>query len=232
MPEKIMPHTTTLLEKAIERLKFEYQYVWIYDKYKTYTMISKQIFLANLKLCWIYKVIPGAIVECGVWRGGMIAAISEVLGDQKNYYLFDSFEGLPKARDIDGEAAKNWQADKTGCMYYNNCTAEISYAEQAMKLSGCNNYKLIKGWFVDTLPNYDFPEAIAILRLDADWYESTMQCLKSLYPKVIQGGLIILDDYYTWDGCSRALHDYLSINKMTERIYQIPGDCNCYIIKK
>ena len=99
-----------------------------------------------------------------------------------------------------------------------------------MKISGVQNYEIIKGWFSETLPKFHINEEIAILRLDADWYESTMQCLKFLYPKVAKGGLIILDDYYTWDGCSRAVHDYLSAYSLANRIYQLE-DGNCYIIK-
>jgi O-methyltransferase len=217
------------LAKTTGRLKYKYKLTWIYNKYKKYTMIPKSTFLANLKLCWIYKDIPGAIVECGVWRGGMIAAISEILGNERNCYLFDSFEGLPEAKEIDGEAARKWQSDKVGAMYHNNCKAEDFYAQEAMNLAGCKNYQLVKGWFSETLPKFNPDQPIAILRLDADWYESTIQCLDFLYPKVAKGGIIILDDYYTWDGCSRALHDYLSKNSLDTKIRQLLD--NCYLIK-
>jgi O-methyltransferase len=207
----------------------EVRYSQIYTKYSNYTMISKDVFTANLDLCLNFQHLQGVVVECGVWRGGMIAAMSEVLGDRK-YFLFDSFEGLPTAKEIDGESAIAWQKDTGGDFYFDNCKAEIYYAEQAMSLSPIKDYQLVKGWFSETLPNFDFNEQIAILRLDADWYESTIQCLDYLYPKVIEGGLIILDDYYTWDGCSRAVHDYLSSNKLTARIRSLKGG-NCYIVK-
>jgi hypothetical protein len=192
-------------------------------------MIPKQTFLDNLKLCHNFSNLKGCIIECGVWRGGMIAALSEILGQDRNYYLFDSFEGLPEAKQIDGDAAIKWQSNKEGLFYFDNCTAEISYAEEAMKLSGAKSYQIIKGWFSDTLPKFTPKQEIAVLRLDGDWYDSTMQCLTSLYPLVTKGGLIIVDDYYAWDGCSRAIHDYLSTHKLTDRIFQING--NCYIIK-
>jgi O-methyltransferase len=202
----------------------------IFEKYSLYTMISKSLFIENLRLCQKFAQIKGSVVECGVWRGGMISGIAELLGDSRSYYLFDSFEGLPKVTELDGKAAKEWQEDKQGPMYHNNCMAEISYAEQAMKLSKVSNYRLVKGWFIETLPKFDSNEEIAILRLDADWYDSTMQCLEFLYPKVVKGGLIILDDYYTWDGCARAVHDYLSKYSLPHRIYELDGG-NCYIIK-
>lgn len=206
------------------------QFFQLYDKYSYYTMLSKSVFVENLKLCQSFSHIKGCIVECGVWRGGMIAAISEILGNDRKYFLFDSFEGLPEVQEIDGDAARNWQSDKEGPMYHNNCKAEIDYADKAMKISGTQNYQLVKGWFVESLSAFNTDEEIAILRLDADWYKSTMQCLNFLYPKVSKGGLIIVDDYYTWDGCSRAIHDYLSTHKLTDKIYQL-NQCNCYIIK-
>jgi hypothetical protein len=85
---------------------------------------------------------------------------------------------------------------------------------------------MIKGWFSETLNNLRLEEGIAILRLDGDWYESTMECLTALYPKVNCGGLIIIDDYYVWDGCARAVHDYLSEKNLPIRIRQhISGVC-------
>jgi O-methyltransferase len=203
----------------------------LYKKYKIFTMIPYHQFYENLLLCELYKnKIKGSIVECGAWRGGMIASLVEILGNTQQFYVFDSFEGLPEATEIDGEAAIQWQNDKAGAMYFDNCKAEIEYAESAMKLANAQNYKLVKGWFSETLPNYNISEGIGILRLDSDWYDSTITCLNHLYPLVNKGGLIIIDDYYTWDGCSKAIHDYLSANKLTERIFSTPGNV-AYIIK-
>lgn len=71
---------------------------------------------------------------------------------------------------------------------------------------------------------------ISILRLDGDWYNSTMQCLSSLFPMVKEGGIIIVDDYFVWDGCSRAVHDYLSKNSSVEKI-QTFNNKICFIKK-
>ena len=201
----------------------------LYEKYSAYTMVPKDTFIENLKLCRNLITIHGCVVECGVWRGGMIAAMAEILGNGRTYYLFDSFEGLPEAKEIDGESALAWQRDKENPYFFDNCKAETMYADKAMKMAEVSNYKLVKGWFSDTIPHFKFDEDIAILRLDGDWYESTMQCMEFLYPKVATGGVIIIDDYYTWDGCSRAIHDYLSAHKLPCRINQIQG--NCYIVK-
>jgi O-methyltransferase len=213
-----------------EEAKFLENTYRLYEKYSSYTMIPKNTFIENLKLCRNLSTIHGCVVECGVWRGGMIASIAEILGKDRNYYLFDSFEGLPEAKEIDGKDALAWQRNKDNPYFFDNCKAETVYADTAMKMAEVSKYQLVKGWFSDTIPNFKFDEDIAILRLDGDWYESTMQCMEFLYPKVAKGGVIIVDDYYVWDGCSRAIHDYLSIHKIPCRIRQIQS--NCYIIKE
>ncbi|MFK7923124.1 MAG: TylF/MycF/NovP-related O-methyltransferase [Bacteroidia bacterium] len=203
----------------------------LHQKYREYTMISQHRYIYNLQLAQSYEKIEGAIVECGTWRGGMIAGIAERLGPKRGYYLYDSFEGLPPATEIDGKDAIAWQSDTEANNYYDNCKAEESFAHEAMKLSGATNVKITKGWFSDTLPHYDGPE-IAILRLDGDWYESTMQCLENLYPAVKEGGIVILDDYHYWDGFSKAVHEYLTRIESSSRVYQFHDSRLAYIIKQ
>lgn len=181
-------------------------------------MVPEHLFLDNLKLVSEFQHLSGCVVECGVWRGGMIASIASMWKDRM-YYLFDSFEGLPEAREIDGKKALAWQANTEGRTYYDNCTADISFAERAMKMSGAK-HEIIKGWFDETVPKAQFETDIAMLRLDCDWYDSVRVCLVNLFPKLIRGGLVILDDYYTWDGCSRAVHDYLCETKSAARIHR------------
>jgi O-methyltransferase len=205
------------------------KYDGLYKKYKSFTMIPEYSFIDNLILCEKIREIKGDIAECGVWRGGMIASIAEVLGGDRKYYLFDSFEGLPVPGQNDGTDAFKWQANTQSPEYYNNCKAEEFYAKDAMSLSGIRDYHICKGWFNETLPGAKCNE-IALLRLDGDWYESTMDCLTNLYPKVVDGGLVIIDDYYFWDGCTKAVHDYLSKNNLSERIRQTTHGV-CYIIK-
>ncbi len=218
-----------MLKKSLVQASTKVNFTKLYTRYKNHTMTPEQTFLDNLEICYKFKHIKGCVVECGVWRGGMIAAMAEILSNQKDYYLFDSFEGLPPAQPIDGKAAIEWQKNKDGSTYYNNCTAEMSFADEAMKMARVESYKLIKGWFSETLPNFNLENEIALLRLDADWYESMKSCLDFLYPKVKKGGIIVIDDYYIWDGCSRAIHDYLSGNNLADRIYQI--NSTVYIIK-
>ena len=217
-------------KEAFRRIREEKEYQIIYDEFSQYTMVPPRQFVSNLKLARSVAAIPGDVVECGTWKGGMIAGIAKVLGNSRDYFLFDSFEGLPPVEPIDGLAAKRWQQDTSSPKYYDNCTASEADAADAMELSKIRNPRITKGWFKDTLPNQNFPNGIAILRLDADWYKSTMQILEALFQKVNSNGLIIIDDYYVWEGCTKAVHDYLSKNKLCFRIQSFEGIC--IIIKK
>lgn len=212
------------------RINNTLKFIRLYEVFKSYTMIPRKVFLGNLELVKQFESIEGCVVECGVWRGGMISAIAKVLGDNRKYYLFDSFEGLPSARKIDGESALRWQRDKESPLYFNNCKTEEKYAREAMALSGTKNYKIIEGWFSKTLPKSKFHHNIAILRLDSDWYEPTMECLVALYDDVVSGGVIIIDDYYAWDGCAKAVHRFLAMKRDVSKLYQNQEGI-CYILK-
>jgi O-methyltransferase len=199
--------------------------VRLHRKYRAFTMAPATTMWKNLLVVDARRHVRGCVVECGVWRGGMSAAIAEVLGKEREYFLFDSFEGLPAATAEDGERAKAWQLDTTSPEYYDNCRAPIEYAERAMRLAGVPNYTLVKGWFEETLVKFVPPCPIAVLRLDGDWYDSTLVVLESLFKYLARDGIVIVDDYYAWDGCSRAVHDFLSRNSLTARISQERGIC-------
>lgn len=202
----------------------------LYAKYQRFTMIPPRWYVANLLIAADLAPRSGCIIECGVWRGGMSAGLADTLPG-RIHFLFDSFEGLPPAKaELDGADAIAFQANKNSPVYHDNNRAERSYAEKAMRMSAARKYNLVQGWFNETVSGFTPPEPIAILRLDGDWYESTMDCLSALYPHVVKGGLLLIDDYYTWDGCARAVHDYLSAHKLADRIESASGVC--YMVKK
>lgn len=201
-----------------------------WKKYRDFTMVSRKAYVDNLLLASRVRDVPGCVIECGVWRGGMSAGLAELLGSDRHYCLFDSFEGLPPAKEIDGASALQWQQDKDSPEYWDNCSAEMAFGQKAMSMSPAKQVTFKKGWFSDTLPGFVPPAPIALLRLDGDWYDSTMQCLDALFPHVVPGGLIIVDDYYMWDGCSKAVHDFLSKHKRSERIRHTPLGV-CYIVR-
>jgi O-methyltransferase len=197
----------------------------MHRKYREFTMAPASNFYRNLLVVDDHRHVAGCVVECGVWRGGASAAMAELLGPQREYFLFDSFEGLPAAGPEDGEQARSWQSDTNSSTYYDNCRTPIEFAEQAMRLAGVPHYRIIKGWFENTIPAFVPPRPIAILRLDGDWYESTMTALEGLFHHLAPNGVVIVDDYYAWDGCSRAIHDFLSRHQSTARITQAHGVC-------
>ncbi|WP_338547958.1 TylF/MycF/NovP-related O-methyltransferase [Roseovarius phycicola] len=207
--------------KALESEEF----LKIYDRYSDYTRLSVEAFCANLAVVNTHGVGSGAVVECGVWRGGMSAGMADILGSERRYYLLDSFEGLPSAEAIDGIKATDWQKSNA----VDNCKTEESFANDVMSKSSATDFNVLKGWFSDTLEDVKGP--ISVLRLDADWYSSTAECLNILYDKVEVGGLIILDDYFAWDGCARAAHDFLAHNALADRI-QTVDTMLAFMIKK
>jgi len=163
----------------------------------------------------IARGIPGAFVECGVWRGGMsflMAKRARQRGEKKTVWMFDSFEGLPPPEAIDGNAAIEWTKNVDSPLYYDNCTASIEEVRaSAVALGLGDQVEIVKGWFDETIPQVkDDIGEIAVLRIDGDWYRSVKTCLEELGPRVVPGGIVILDDYDTWEGCALAVHEYLA----------------------
>jgi O-methyltransferase len=193
----------------------------IHRQFSKYTMISKTAYIRNLALVHDFSHVRGTVVECGVWRGGMIAGMATLLGSDREYHLFDSFEGLPPAQEIDGRSAIAWQANRNSSGFHDNCRAEEVEATAAMELSGASRFVLHKGWFDKTIPSWSGTASdIAVLRLDCDWYESMKVCMTHLMPRMAPGGIIIVDDYYTWDGCTKAVHEHLAALKKPLRMRQ------------
>lgn len=134
-----------LIKKVWYNLIEKRKYECIFQKYSQYTMIPKDIYIENLRLVNNFKNIEGDIAECGTWKGAMIGGIADIVGDSKTIHLFDSFEGLPPVENIDGESANKWQSNIESDWYFDNCSTEIHFAENAMKSSKSENYKLFKG---------------------------------------------------------------------------------------
>jgi O-methyltransferase len=93
----------------------------IYAKHRQRTMVPESCYVSNLRLCARATHVEGSVVECGMWRGGMSAGIADLLGPEREYFLFDSFEGLPRVKDINGPEIREWQAeqdDSTSARYF------------------------------------------------------------------------------------------------------------------
>lgn len=184
----------------------------------------------------VRRHVPGHFVECGVWRGG--CGIAMLLAQQEQFrrikrtvHFLDSFAGLPPATEADGTVAAEWQKKSDNCL----ATREEFNASIGSFAIPARHFTVWQGWFIETLPRflrYLGNRPIAFLRLDADWYDSTMLCLEALFPHVSDGATIIIDDYYAWDGCTRAVHDFLSKNKAPHRIKSMPQFSSAYFRKE
>lgn len=191
----------------------------LFLKVKPYTMVSLY------RLQNIYKLartveknsLVGAFVECGVWRGGcsavMAYAAKEAQSNRK-IWLFDSFRGLPEPTKKDGSRARVFSSNRTSgsLRTINKNVGTVMHVKKILsKLNvDINNVEIRKGWFQNTLPKAKKEiENIAILRLDSDWYESTKACLENLYDLVVKGGFVVIDDYGTWEGCRKAVDNFI-----------------------
>ncbi|MFK7767053.1 MAG: TylF/MycF/NovP-related O-methyltransferase [Mariniblastus sp.] len=168
--------------------------------------------------------IAGDFVECGVWRGGSMAAAAKTLAhidvQDRQLWMYDTYEGMsePTEQDVDylGHTAENLMSeqDREDAMSVWCCSA-LEQVKQTMAATGYDTGRIqfVKGKVEDTLPNTT-PEKIALLRLDTDWYESTRCELEHLFPKLVPGGVLIVDDYGHWEGCRRAVDEYFEKNNI------------------
>jgi hypothetical protein len=190
---------------------------------RQFTMTSVERMYALYKAVEYIEIarIPGAIVECGVWRGGslMIAlATLQALGKTvRDIYLFDTFEGLPRpdeAKDIDvlgNRAIDGWLPHARGDEQSNWAYASLDDVRANVALTGYPNERLhfIKGMVENTIPDHA-PNEIALCRLDTDWYGSTRHEMIHLYPRLSVGGVLIIDDYGHFRGARDAVDEYLA----------------------
>ncbi|MCC0074139.1 MAG: class I SAM-dependent methyltransferase [Rhodobacter sp.] len=166
----------------------------------------------------IERGVPGDFIETGVWRGGAciyMRAILKAYGDTgRTVWVADSFEGLPPPN------AEAYALDK-GDKHYTLPALAISreQVEANFRLYGLmdDQVKFLKGWFSQTLPTAPI-DKLAVLRLDGDMYESTMDGLKALYHKVSPGGYVVVDDYHAVAACKAAVHDYLNAEAKGETV--------------
>jgi len=156
----------------------------------------------------IDKNVPGDIVETGVWRGGsmiMARALLKVRGvEDRTIWCADSFEGMPVPTEADPN--KSTGEDLSDVDYLAVSLEQVKRNFERFGLLD-EQVKFLKGWFSDTLPTAPI-EKISILRLDGDLYESTNDALQALYDKVSIGGYVIVDDYYGWPGCKKAVDEF------------------------
>jgi hypothetical protein len=216
VPYRPRPEPTRLPSDITERDRL------IIDRISDYTMTSleRKIALIQATRYLTRHNVEGCIIECGVWRGGssMAAALTLIQeGDtSRDVYLFDTFEGMPPPKDVDrtvdGTLAQTHldrDPDKAGWVW---AVAGIDDVRRNMGSTGYpqDRVKYVKGPVEATIPSNAPAEPIALLRLDTDWYESTKHELTHLFPRLSEGGVLIIDDYGHWEGARKAVDEYFT----------------------
>jgi hypothetical protein len=187
--QKCLPYSMVLIER-------------LYNIYKTIEYICRHR-------------IPGAIVECGVAAGGSVMAAAETLvhfqSTDRPIYLYDTFEGMtpPCEYDIDYTGVHQSELDPRALYWPDAGHYELIQKNLRLTRYPYDRFVLVKGPVEQTLPGV-MPEAIAFLRLDTDFYHSTRQELIHLFPRVVSGGVLTIDDYGHFLGARKATDDYFA----------------------
>ncbi len=161
--------------------------------------------------------IPGSIVECGVWKGGSMMAVAKCLqslNESRLLYLFDTFSGMTAPDPIDKDLAGQSAAEllvKSAKDSWVRAESSLQDVQSNFRRTGYNAQLVtyVVGPVEETIPN-DNPDKIALLRLDTDWYASTAHELHHLYPRLSEGGILIIDDYGHWNGARKAVDEFIA----------------------
>lgn len=202
-----------------------------------HTMVGLQR-LDNVHACLdqiLADGVAGDCVETGVWRGGVcifMRAFLQAHGlDDRTVWVADSFEGLP------APSGKDWQifagmgprneSEDFEAINDDLLSVSLEAVQENFRRYGLldDRVRFLRGWFRDTLPSAPI-EKLALLRLDGDLYESTMDALSNLYPKLSPGGFLIIDDYHV-PNCRMAVDDYREEHGIDEPVRDIDG-CGAY----
>jgi O-methyltransferase len=217
---RVSRHAGFLHEARTDDMRADEEFRQVYEACRDYTMtsMSRMYALHQAVRHVLDRGVPGDLVECGVWRGGSSMVMAKALaaaGDaDRRLYLYDTYEGMsePTERDLDpsGRSAEELLRahDKDDPIW-----AEASLEEVRHNLMTCGldpgRVEFVKGKVEETIPA-TLPSKIALLRLDTDWYESTRHELDHMYPLLVPGGVLVIDDYGHWQGARTAVDEYFA----------------------
>jgi hypothetical protein len=225
-------HRAEIEDYAIRDIDQDTTFIDFFEKTKSYTMTTKEVMFSTYQAARYVaqRGIKGDVVECGVWRGGssLLAALTIrkfeskkssqfrwLKNPQRKFWMYDTFEGMtkPTFRDVDVEGITathymdNFAPEGKWC-YSDKVDVESLFYSHGF---GVADYYLVKGDVKETLKT-EKPRSISLLRLDTDWYESTMAELEILYPLLSVGGVLIIDDYGHWKGAREAVDEFFGRN--------------------
>lgn len=207
---------------------------------KTMTSPERLVSLIRSVDHLVSQRIDGDIVECGVWKGGSMMMVAKRLlqlrDNSRHLFLFDTFEGMsePDERDVsavDNRTAKELLSESERLDGDNVwCYSSLDEVQANLSSTGyaMNNISFIKGKVEDTLPEKSIGK-IALLRLDTDWYESTLHELETLYDQVVPGGIVIIDDYGHWSGCRKAVDEFIAKRKLNVFLNRIDYTARSFV---
>lgn len=223
----------------------------LYDICKKNTMVPQAhlIYLEKLIAELNKNNVPGALVECGVYKGGCVMWMAHCQKKDhmnRSIYLYDTFEGMtfPGSDKDDPQARKIWSETQANMYHrdYDKWHGQNKWAYCPLDMVKDNmtlvNYtpskiRYVVGDVCQTLNKAENqPDQIAILRLDTDWYESTKKEIDVLFPRLSVNGYLIVDDYYAWKGSKTATDEFLSVNKGNVQIIDKSTTGNIMVIKK
>jgi hypothetical protein len=188
-----------------------------------YSMASWERIFANTQAIRhiVRARLEGDVVECGVWKGGSMMAMLQTLltlnETQRKVHLYDTFSGMSAPVSKDGDFAQSkFKELQTGDDQSDWCQAEMKEVQANVDQVGYPDTKIsyIQGKIEDTVPQ-NLPDKISLLRLDMDWYEPTLHALRHMFPRLQPNGVIIIDDYGHWEGCRKAVDEYLDEMNLT-----------------
>jgi len=186
------------------------------SKFRNYSMLGEPRLINLINLCINNKINDGVALECGVANGGSLQIMRQYLDKNIIVYGLDSFSHMPKLTEKDENEKralkmnfdKQASGDIIGRIFGNEEKCINGFKKNNISIK---NLHLIKGYFNETIPqNINKFNNIVILRLDADWYEATYFLLDKLYDKVVNGGIVIIDDFYAYIGCRKAVIDFFN----------------------
>ena len=188
---------------------------------EAWTMVGRLRLEAVERACItvLEEGIQGDFVECGVWRGGCAIMMKAVLLDwmeRRRVWLFDSFAGAPNPSMAE-------DAGDTHSQYHFIFAVPLETVQDNFRQLDLLDDDVVfrKGWFRDTIPAAADLDKIAVLRLDGDLYESTIQPLEHFYPRISRGGYVLVDDYHILPGCRRAIDDFRRSNGITAEMHTV-----------
>jgi O-methyltransferase len=182
--------------------------------------------------------ISGSFVECGVWRGGsamtMAMRLAQLKATNVDIYLFDTYAGMVEPSSFDVEAQSGELASDllkyASNESYIRALAPLSLVKSNMERTKYLMGKIhfIEGDVLETLPIFETGD-IALPRLDTDWYESTLAELKFLFPRLVKGGVCIIDDYGHWEGSRRAVDEFFETEQFKPLLFEVDYTCRAFI---